>query len=428
MKKTQKRITIILSIVTILLTAIYGWWRWSTGLLSEKPYQTEQEEVAHYMERHFLLDRNITAEALLAQYRTTTEIVQSLHDPYSELLLQEELDQAVSELNGSYVGVGFEAKKQEGAYLQIIGVMPDSPAMKAGLRPNDMILTIDGADTKSMDSAQTLSLIKGPEGTVVSLTIRRENADSEVQLHRTRLDVPIVESRMLSETCGYLSLSQLPMMIYQRVEDALHSLSDQGMNTLVLDLRGNSGGEIEEAAMVASLLLPEDHKELFTVSHKTKEPTIYQHTRKQVFSGSLYVLVNEYTASSAELLAEILRDVGDAVVIGAKTFGKGISQSFFYLESGNILKLTTGQFYAPGGHIIHENGVVLNYDIPMDPRLASTGRIHMSEEEQLAYVQQLRPYFVESYGEQEGEAQLKKGDVQLSTAMELAASQKHPAS
>ena len=362
MKKTQKRITIILSIVTILLTVIYGWWRWSTDLLSEKPYQTEQEEVSHYIERHFLLDRNITAEALLAQYRTTTEIVQSLHDPYSELLLQEELDQAVSELNGSYVGVGFEAKKQEGAYLQIISVMPDSPAMKAGLRPNDTILTIDGEDTKSMDSAQTLSLIKGPEGTVVSLTIHRKNAVSEVQLHRTRLDVPIVESRMLSETCGYLSLSQLPMMIYQEVEDALHSLSDQGMNTLVLDLRGNSGGEIEEAAMVASLLLSEDHKELFTVSHKTKEPTSYQRTRNQVFSGPLYVLVNEYTASSAELLAEILRDIGDAVVVGAKTFGKGISQSFFYLESGNILKLTTGQFYAPGGHIIHENGVVPDYD------------------------------------------------------------------
>ena len=151
------------------------------------------------------------------------------------------------------------------------------------------------------------------------------------------------------------------------------------MKSLILDLRGNSGGEIEEVAMIASLMVSEEGP-YFTVTHKTKEPTVYGRTRKQVFSGPLFVLVNESTASSAELLAEVLRDSGNAVIVGERTRGKGISQSFFYLESGNILKLTTGEFSVEGRQRIQGQGILPDHWISMHPQEAGDLQLNKAME------------------------------------------------
>ena len=353
-------------------------------LLEQKPYQTEQEEVAYYIERHYLLDDHVNAEDLLNQYADASDMVLSLRDPYSEMLLKEELDQAVDDLNGNYVGAGFEARKKPGEYLKIMAVIPDSPAMKSGLRAEDIILKIEGEDTLEMDSRKTLSLIKGPENTIVSLKVQRDSSVFDVQIQRAVIQDRVVENHMLSESVGYLMLSRIPLLIHQELEVALEEMKARGMQTLILDLRGNGGGEIEEVSMIASLMVSENEDPLFTVTHKTKETTIYGHTRKQIFSGSLFVLVNEYTASSAELLAEVLRNSANAAVVGERTCGKGISQSFFYLESGNILKLTTGEFSAVQSQRIQGQGIIPDDCISMDPE--EEGDIQLNKAVELAFV------------------------------------------
>lgn len=423
-RKPMLSILIVLGLLVLLAAGVYLWWNWTMKLLSEKPYQNEAEEVAYFIERHYLLDKNIHADSLLCRYSGAREMVQSLNDPYSELLLKRDLERAVEDLNGSYVGVGFEARKRKGEYLKIGTVTRDSPALAAGLRPNDLVLRIDGEDTWQMEPRQTLSRIKGKEGTTVLLTIQRSGLRFDARVMRAKIKTQIVEHRMLENAVGYLSLSQIPMLIHEETEKALQELIGQGMESLILDLRGNGGGEIEEAGMIASALVPEQAEELFTVTHKTKSPTVYERTRQQLFAGPVYILVNEYTASSAELLTQILKDVGNAVVIGEKTFEKGISQSFFYLESGNVLKLTTGLFHTPGGKEIHKTGITPDHTVPMDARLASAGQINMTPEARQQYSEQLRPYLEEQYGRQGAAHRLEMGDVQLQTALELAAGEK----
>ena len=332
-RKINKILLIILLIITVLILGFILLVRWSNQLLSEKPYRTEAEAAAYFIEKHYLLD-NISADELLRKYSSAAEIVQSLHDPYSMILDHTELDHAIEDLNGSYIGVGFEAYKLPGKHLQILNVINGSPAMTAGLKPGDQVIQINGEDIKDMSRDQTLSLIKGEAGTEIALTIQRATQNYEVRLILSQIESAVVQYTMLSDSVGYLSLTQFPMMIYKELAQAVRQMQEKNMETLILDLRGNGGGEIEEVAMIASLLLPKDITEIFRVNHKTKEPTIYSRTQNSLFCGPIYILVNENTASAAELLTQVLQNAGAATVIGEKTYGKGVSQSFFYFDSG----------------------------------------------------------------------------------------------
>ena len=418
-RKIGNLFLIVFAVLTILLTGFVQLVHWSNQLLADKPYRTEAEAAAYFIERHYLL-ADLSADELLRQYSSVEDMVQSLKDPYSALLDHTELDHAIEDLNGSYVGVGFEAHKMPGEYLQILSVENGSPAMKAGLRSGDSIIQINGEDTRDMSRDQTLSLIKGEEGTEISLTVQRNNRTHEVYLTRSRIESAVVQDTMLSDSVGYLSLTRFPMMIYKDLAQAIRQMQNQNMEKLILDLRGNGGGEIEEVAMIASLLLPKEISEMFIVNHKTQDPTIYGRTQDSLFCGPIYILVNEDTASAAELLTQILQNAGAATVIGEQTYGKGVSQSFFYLNSGNVLKLTTGEVFAPSCRPIQNAGSFPDFQIEMDNRLVSSSFINRPQLEWTRYLEGLEPLFSEQYGKDNALGQLKSGDVQLQAALEMA--------
>lgn len=419
-KRKISKTLLTMSVVILLIVLCYILLvNWSNRMISEKPYKNDKEATAYFIEKHYLLD-DLSAGELLNQYSSPEAMVQSLNDPYSTILKPAEFKHAVEDLSGDYVGVGFEASKVKGEYLQILNVANGSPAMIAGLQVGDQITKIDEKNTMDMSREETLSLIKGEVGKKISFDVTRNNKNYKVDLILNKIESSVVNYAMLSDSIGYLSLKQFPMMIYKEISQAIKRMQEKHMESLILDLRGNQGGEIEEVAMIASLLLGEDITEFFKVNHKTNEPTIYNRTKDSLFCGPIYILVNEDTASAAELLTQVLQNANGATVIGEKTFGKGISQSFFYFDSGNILKLTTGEFFVPNMESFHGKGIMPDYVIEMDNRLVSSSFLNRSKSEWNLYLKGIKSIFIEQYGKESADKQLAQGDIQLKEAMNMA--------
>ncbi len=388
----------------------------------EREYSTEISKAIDIVDRHFIGEKKVDKEVL---YNFAMQgIISGLDDRYSEFLSAEDLNKMVDDLNGTYVGLGFEASKKEGKYLDILTVFLDSPAFKAGLIADDLILEIDGKDTKAMSSEETLKLIKGKKDTKVNLKIKRGDKIFNVIAMRDEIKSKVVDFKMLNDGIGYIYLSQFPMKISKELILAIEDLKKQGMKKLILDLRGNAGGEIEEVVDIASCLLPEDKKFLFSVEHKTAKSDEYEKSIKQIFSGQMLVLVNSKTASASEILTAILKDYKRAKILGEKTFGKGITQSFFYLESGDIIKLTAGKYQTPSKNVIHKVGIDPDIKISMNDLLAKTAYINETDDQHLKRMEIIKPILVKEYGEKKTKELIANGDIQLKEAVKILSKKK----
>ncbi len=383
----------------------------------EREYSTEISKVIDIVDRHFLGEKEVDKQAL---YNYAVQgIISRLDDRYSEFLSAEELKRMTDDLNGTYVGLGFEASNGEGKYLDILTVFLDSPAFKAGLLANDLILEIDGKDTKPMTSDESFRLIRGEKGAKVNLKIKRQDKVFNVIATRDEIKSKVVDFKMLNDGIAYIYLSQFPKKISKEVILTIENLKKQGMKKLIFDLRGNTGGEILEVEDIASCLLPEDKKFLFSVEHKTFKTDEYKKTVKQIFNGEMLVLVNSRTASASEILTAILKDYNRAKVIGEKTFGKGIIQNFFYLDSGDIIKLTAGRYLTPSKNEIHKVGIEPDIKISMNELLAKTAYINETDEQHLKRMEIIKPILIKEYGEKEANRLISKGDVQLKEAIKI---------
>ena len=352
-------VIIIIAIAALLLLIDFG-----MGVFRFM-FQNDVNEVAELIEKHYIMDGSIRKKELLKISKNPYDVVASLNDPYSEFLNAEELNTKVDKLNENYVGLGFEANKKVGEYIEILNISGNSPAMKSGLQIGDRIISIDGKNTKNMDRTEALSLIRGEENSTVDLEIERNEDIHTISITRRKIASNVASSTVFNEKVGYIYLSGFPLDAHKAFENEIYSLINKNISSLIIDLRGNTGGEIEEIEPIASLLVPDQYEHLFTIKHKTMEDEKYYRSNNSIYSGNIYVLVNSYTASAAEMLTAILKEFSSAIVIGEKTFGKGITQSFFYLRSENILKLTAGIFELPNGDTYNGIGIVPDIVVPM---------------------------------------------------------------
>jgi len=281
-------------------------------------------------------------------------------DPYSAFLTPERYKELEIGTSGEFGGVGVEVSVENGI-ISVITPIEGSPAANAGVKPGDQILAIDGQTTKGMILYDAVKMLRGPKGSKVKITLKREGGDGPMEIILTRdfIHIDSVKFKLLDDGIGYIKVSQFQENVSKDLKDSLARMeASKGgkLKALILDLRNNPGGLLDEAIEITDEFIDEG----LIVSVKGRDPNEtkeYYATKGEIRDYPLVVIVNKGSASASEVVAEALQDSKRAKILGSKTFGKGSVQTIIRLDDGSGLKLTTAKFYAPSGRSISEIGV-----------------------------------------------------------------------
>jgi len=293
-------------------------------------------------------------------------------DPFSSYLEPKGFEEMTRDTEGQeFGGVGIQITVRNGI-LTVIAPMEGTPAFKAGIKPGDTILEIEGASTRAMSLDESVGMLKGEPGSSVRILIYRESEDltREIVLERAKIEVHSVRSAMIPDSrIGYLRISQFNRPTANDLDDALASLSKDGAEALVLDLRDNPGGLLHSAVEVCSRFLPPGQLIVFTEGRTPESRQDYlSGNADKVTDLRLAILVNGNSASAAEIVGGCLQDHNRAVLVGETTFGKASVQTVMPLPDRSALRLTTAHYYTPSRRAIHEHGIEPDIAVPIAPR------------------------------------------------------------
>lgn len=309
-------------------------------------------------------------------------LVDELHDPYAELYDPDQLKEFAVMAEGRYAGVGMVVEDQNGATV-VARVFPHTPAEEAGVQEGDKIVGLNGQPTTGWSLTKVTNTLKGPENTQVTATFNRPGVVKPIVVNFTRrlIHIPAVPyATVLPGGIGYIPLQQFNETAGQETGEAVRNLVAQGARSLVLDMRGNGGGLVNEAVKVANLFLPQG-SEVAAQRERGRDPLIYV-ARSQPIAPAvpLIVLVDSTSASATEIVTGALQDHDRALIVGGRTFGKGLVQSVFDLDDGYALKLTTGKWYTPSGRSIHRDRKLIDGRLVLVDSLVPGGVIHIDPE------------------------------------------------
>jgi carboxyl-terminal processing protease len=291
-------------------------------------------------------------------------MVQSLGDPYSTYFTPEEYAEWQQSLAGEYSGVGIEITIRNG-WITVVTPLPGTPAEAAGIRPGDVILEVNGESTEGWTLEQASMHIRGPEGTSVTLKIRHPDGKVEtLAIVRAKIKVEAVRSQYLSdEKVGYVRILRFDEETPALVGRALFSFPLNELRGVVLDLRNNPGGLLSSAVEVASFFI--DRGPIVRTRGPSFGERIYNSRGNSFPNVPVAVLVNEGTASGAEIVAGAIQDYGVGVLVGRKTFGKGLIQEIvLQMPDGGVVKLTTGEYLTPKGREVQDVGLTPDIPVP----------------------------------------------------------------
>jgi len=288
-------------------------------------------------------------------------LVNQLQDPYSELMSPRQLTQFNTNTAGRYGGIGMRIEEQPGKGVTIVAVFPNTPAEKAGIREGDIIVGIDTLTVRGWNSRRVADSLTGTPGTKVSVTFARPGVPDPIKATFTRalIRVPAVPYAIVFDgKIGYIPLTGFNETSTAELGRAVTSLQSQGATSLVLDLRGNPGGFLDQSLSITNLFLKEG-QEIASVRGRNIEPQTYYAREKPIAPTiPLVILTDQYSASASEIVAGALQDHDRAVIVGTTSFGKGLVQTVFNLDGGYALKMTTGKWYTPSGRSIQKERVL----------------------------------------------------------------------
>lgn len=310
-------------------------------------------------------------------------LAQATGDPYTVYLSSKQAKEFDESLNGEFQGIGAEiAIKND--QLQVVAPLADTPAEKAGLRAGDAILAIDGKDTQNMTVEEAVSRIRGESGTKVKLMILRTDKPEEITIIRGNISVKDATGKILDGNIGYIELRTFGEDSAAEVDKIAQGFKQKGVKKVILDLRNNSGGLLDQAVDIASVWL--DGQVVVTEKSKTGgEDKTLRASKDGILEGTqLVVLVNGGSASASEIVAGALKDHGVATLVGEKTYGKGSVQALEELSSGGVLKVTVAKWFTPNGTNITKSGIKpdqvieltdKDFDKNLDPQLDTAKKI-----------------------------------------------------
>jgi len=296
-------------------------------------------------------------------------LMDSLGDPYSVYYTEEELNDLMTDTAGIYYGIGAYVSLDEDMNLpRISGVMPGTPAERAELMTDDIIYEVDKESTQGLKLDEVVSLIKGPEGTTVHLTLLRGSKmeEIEVDVERSAVEVPTVNTKLLGEkeNIGYLQITEFDDITPDQFTEGMAELRESNIEGLIIDLRSNPGGSLQAVCDIARQILPKGII-VYTVD-RNGEREDYTCDGEHEIDIPVVVLVNQYSASASEILSGAIKDYKLGKLVGMTTFGKGIVQRVFDLKDGTAVKLTVSNYYTPNGNNIHGIGIEPDVEVEYD--------------------------------------------------------------
>ncbi len=290
-------------------------------------------------------------------------------DPHSAFMKPEDFKELQVETKGKFTGIGIEITIKDGV-LTVVSPIEGTPAFKAGIQANDKILKINGKSTKNMTLIQAVKLLRGPKGTTVTISIYRSgwNKLKDVKLVRDVIPIKSVRSKMLESGYGYVRITNFQSKTERELRRALKDLEGKkGLKGLIIDLRNNPGGLLDQAVAVSDEFL-ESGLIVYTDGRlEDSKMRFYAKPNRVHHNYPLVVLVNGGSASASEIVAGALQDNRRAVIVGTQTFGKGSVQTIIPLEEGAAIRLTTARYYTPSGRSIQAKGITPDIEVPFVP-------------------------------------------------------------
>lgn len=389
----KRYLPILAGILLALVTSVQCHAQSSKKDISSYQYLQVIEELYQYIQENYVeeVDPQTLYEGALRG------MLNSLDDPYSEYLNQEDWRSITDTTSGSFGGVGLSISKpnestpEKPAYVEVVSPIDDSPGAKAGIQPGDKIIKIGDVDTTTITMEEVLNLLRGPKGTDVKVTILRgKSLTFEVTLTRAIIENPTVKYGMIGKT-GYIRLSSFSGTTATRFQKALDSFKAQGYTSLIIDLRNNGGGLLSTAVNIADKFI-DDGVIVSTKSRISYENITYSASKnKTVVKGiPVIVLINEGSASASEILAGALKDAKVAYLVGANTYGKGSVQIPTQLLNNDGFKITVARYYTPSDVNIDKTG------IPPDREILYP---EFTEEDDAAYLKLIEDDVITKYVE-----------------------------
>lgn len=389
--RKEKKIyrTIMLIIVVALVTFIL-----TTCVMSNNTYKkdgsytnisenlklnTKLNTIKKIINEDFLgeVDETKLTEAAIKGY------VEGLDDEYTEYFTKEEMEEFKTETEGNYVGIGiYMLKNTKDNNIIVLSAIKGSPAEEAGLKTGDIIKKVNDKEYTAEEFEKIASDIKGKAGSKVKLEIQRGEETLTFEIERKKIELYPIESEVLENDIGYINISSFCEDCSSKFKENYDKLKRKNIKSLVIDLRNNGGGIVDEALEILDSILDKDSIMLITANKKGEEK-IEKAKKKPTIEVPIVVLVNENTASSSEIFAAALKENNKAKIIGTKTYGKGVIQESITLSDGSGIKITTEEYYTPNRNKINKIGITPDIEVDLEEKTKNITEISRDQDTQL---------------------------------------------
>lgn len=311
-----------------------------------------------------------------------SSIASSVGDPYTRYITDEEYQEMLISGTEEYSGIGVHLTYDlDMDAMIILSVMPDSPALESGLQIGDYIIQVEDTIVSLKNYSDCVDAMKGKEGTDVKITIVRDGEKIEKSITRRKIQVNNVESEVLDGNIGYIKILQFENDIYNQFKKQYEELLLKNINGLIIDVRNNPGGLVSETVKILDLLLPKG--EVLRLTYKDGSNKIYKCSDDKQIKIPLVVLANGSSASASEILASAIKDSGKGIIIGTKTYGKGIVQEIEKLSFRGALSITVAKYYTSSGIEINKNGIEPNIVVELPDELKKQTVVTKDKDTQL---------------------------------------------
>lgn len=347
----RKIISLLLALVLIVPNVVYG----------ESYLDEPKADIVFFEEILNLIQNDYPFEVEESELIDSAikGMLQSLDD-YSDYYTAEEADELFSDITGNFSGIGIYIEEKDG-YINIADIIKGQPAENAGLKKDDLIVSVDDNDIKELGIEKASSMIKGESGTTVKLGIKRGGKNLIFKVKRDNIVINPVSYEIIDASIGYIQLETFNSQSTKEIKNSLKHFDSKGIKKIILDLRDNPGGLFYEAIEISKLFVPKG--DIVHQRMKDKDLITYKSYISSGKNYELVVLINENSASASEIVAGAIKDRNAGTLIGTKTFGKGIIQSLIPVTGGSLVKMTTAEYLTPNKISIHGKGISPDIDL-----------------------------------------------------------------
>ncbi len=309
--------------------------------------------------------------------------IEGLGDPYTEYISKEDMEDYLDDTMGNFVGIGiYMIQNTQYDKIQVLSTIKGSPAEKVGIQAGDLIIKVDGIEYKATDMTTASNNIKGEEGTSVTIEILRGSQNLKFDIKREKVKVNQVEGKVLTDNIGYIQFTSFDETTAEDFKVKFEELNKQGIKSLIIDLRNNGGGIVDQALEITDFMTEKNDVLLYEVDKNNNE-TVRKAKNDPIIKMPIIILTNENTASASEILAGALKDLGKAKIVGTTTYGKGVIQQILKLNDGSGMKVTIEEYQTPNRNKINKVGIEPDEKVELPESVESVLNVKEEEDTQL---------------------------------------------